>query len=324
MDKKPAGRQGDRLSGHEKRPDALSPCRPVSHPSSLALRSKALSALRAWFEAEGFIEVETPVRIPVPALETHIDAPASGNAFLRTSPELHMKRLLAAGMEKIYQIGPCFREGERGARHNPEFTMLEWYRVHATEQELLRDTQSLLRHVAQTTLGTTLLERNGKTIDVASPWTCHDVASLYRCHAGWDPLEEWDADRFDLDMANVIEPALADETAPAVIQNFPAPTAVLAKLNPCGKTSARWELYIAGLELANACAELADPAQQRARFGEVRRERARLGRVPYPLDEPFLECLENMPPCAGIALGVDRLVMLLANTRSIGDVRAFC
>ena len=290
---------------------------------SLPFRSRVLSALRAWFGANGFTEVETPVRVPVPALETHIDAPPSGDAWLRTSPELHMKRLLAAGMENIFQLGPCFRENERGDRHNPEFTMLEWYRANATERHILRDAQSLLRHAAQATLETTRLQRNSQTLDVANAWTCHDVASLYRCHAGWDPVEQWDADRFDLDMANVIEPALADAGAPVVLQNYPAPAAALARLNPCGKTAARWELYLFGIELANACAELTDPVAQRARFIEVQHERARLGRAAYPLDEPFLECVKNLPPCAGVALGVDRLVMLLANAPRIQDVRAF-
>ena len=293
-------------------------------PTNLLLRSRLLSALRSWFEAHGFTEVETPVRIPVPALETHLDAPPAGNAFLRTSPELHMKRLLAAGMERIYQIGPCFRDGERGSRHNPEFTMLEWYRAHADEKQILRDTQSLLLHTVKNVLNTTTLARNGKSINVAGPWPCHAVAELYERHAGWNPVKNFDPDRFDLDMVNIIEPFLATLDTPVILCDYPAPTAILTKLNPCGQTSARWELYIAGLEIANACSELADPILQRARFEQCQRDRAALGRIPYPIDEPFLKSLETLPPCAGIALGVDRLAMLLANAPTIQDIRAFC
>ncbi len=298
----------------------------MSLPSSAALRlrSRILTALRQWFDTHGFTEVETPVRIPVPALETHLDAPPSGRAYLRTSPELHMKRLLAAGLDNIYQLGPCFRSGERGSRHNPEFTMLEWYRANADASDILRDTQSLLRHIAQTVLNTTRLTRNGKNLDVAEPWQCHAVAELYRCHANWDPLKHWDADRFDLDMTNIIEPAISGANVPVVLQDYPAPAAALARLNRDAKTAARWELYLAGIEIANAYSELTDPVAQRARFEQCQRERAALGRDVYPLDEPFLQSLHTLPPCGGIALGVDRLVMLLANAPRIDDIRAFC
>jgi len=296
----------------------------IPYPLALKMRSHINHALRAWFNENAFTEVETPVRIPVPALETHLDAPPSGNAYLRTSPELPMKRLLGAGLENIYQLGPCFRSGERGARHNPEFTMLEWYRANADSSDILRDTQSLICHVTRAVLNTTLLERNGKNLDVASPWTCHAVASLYSRHAGWDPLQNWDADRFDLDMACVIEPALATADTPVVLTDYPAPAAALARLNPDGLTAARWELYLFSIELANAYTELTDPAAQRARFEQCQRERAVLGREVYPLDEPFLKSLETLPSCAGIALGVDRLVMLLANAPRIDDIRAFC
>jgi len=189
---------------------------------TLERRSKILRTVRDFFDALGFIEVETPVRIPAPAQETHIDAPPSGRAWLRASPELHMKRLLTEGFEKIYQIGPCFRSGECGRRHNPEFTMLEWYRTGADYLDILADTEALVSAVFMALFGKTTLSYRGATIQLAGPWTRLTVSDAYRRWAGWDPSQHWDADRFDTDMIARIEPALPRAT-PCVLIDYRPP-----------------------------------------------------------------------------------------------------
>jgi len=297
----------------------------IPSPRNRAIRSQALQATREFFWATGFTEVETPVRIPTPAPELHIDAPASGRAWLRTSPELHMKRMLAAGCDRIFQIGPCFREGERGNRHAPEFTMLEWYRTHADYVDILRDCEGLVRHVVRRVTGGAVLACGKRQIDVCAPWLRLTVREAFRQYAGWDPVIAFDADRFDRDMVEKIEPALPADR-PCVLIDYPAAAAALARLQPDDPNVAeRWELYLGGLEIANAFSELTDAAAQRTRFLACNAERRQAGHPAYPLDEPFLAALQQgLPPCGGIALGIDRLVMLLCGARTIDEVRPFC
>ena len=293
--------------------------------SNLETRSRVLRAVRDFFYAENFTEVETPVRIPAPALETHIDAPASGRAWLRTSPELHMKRLMAAGCARLFQIGPCFRTGECGSRHNPEFTLLEWYRAGADYTDILRDTEAIFSRVFQTIAGSETFTYRGRRIDLTRPWHCLAVRDAFRTWANWDPVADWDPDRFDFDLVSKVEPALPQDK-PCVLTDYPAPAAALARLKPHDPSVAeRWEVYVGGLELANAYSELCDPAAQRARFVETAEARRRLGKEVYPLDEPFLAALEQgLPPCGGIALGIDRLIMLACDAKEIAEVRPFC
>jgi lysyl-tRNA synthetase class 2 len=282
---------------------------------ALEFRSRLLAATRSWFLTEQFIEVETPVRLPAPALELHIDAEPSGTAFLRTSPELHMKRLLAAGYERIFQIGPCFRQGERGALHHPEYTMLEWYRANADYLAILHDTESLLSSI----------NHQPSTITLPPPpWPRFTISELFTRHAGWNPVESYDAERFEQDLVTKVEPALPRDT-PVFVMDYPAPAAALSRHKPGDeKVAERWELYINGVEIANAFSELTDPAEQRRRFEDCARERRAAGRQVYNLDEPFLSSLETgMPPSGGIALGIDRLVMVLAGKSSLDDVIAF-
>ena len=269
-------------------------------------RARVLRQIRAFFDARGFTEVETPVRIPAPAPEPHIDCPPSGDWFLRASPELQMKKLLAAGMERIYQIGPCFRAGEKGRRHSPEFTMLEWYRANADYSDIARDAEELVAEV--------LRPRGSAALPRVT------VREAYRRWAGWDPVEAWDPDRFDFDMATKIEPNLPK--GPLFLMDYPAPAASLARLKADDpRVAERWELYVDGLELANAFTELTDPVEQRRRFESARAERRALGEADYPLDEEFLDALARMPPSGGVALGVDRLVMLACGASSIDAVR---
>ena len=293
--------------------------------ANLQTRSRILQAVREFFYSRDFIEAETPVRIPAPALETNIDAPPSGRAWLRASPELHMKRLLVEGCPRLFQIGPCFRSGECGRRHNPEFTMLEWYRASADYTEILRDTEALFNHVFKTVTGSTSFSYGGGRIDLDRPWHCHTVREAFMNWAGWDPVENWDPDRFDFDLVGKVEPALPQDR-PCVLTDYPAPAASLARLKPHNpRVAERWEVYVGGLELANAYSELCDPAAQRARFLAAAEERRALGKEIYPLDEPFLRALEKgMPPCGGIALGIDRLIMLACGASDIAEVRPFC
>jgi len=294
----------------------------INH-SVLALRSSLLHAIRGFFHERGFIEVETPVRLKTPALELHIDAEPSGDHWLRTSPELHMKRLLAAGLERIFQLGPCFRRGERGDRHHPEYTMLEWYRANADARAILEDTESLVRHAAVALGRGSRIVYQGRPIDLSAPWPRIPVRDAFARWAGWDPVAAWDAERFDLDLVDKVEPALPRDT-PVVLTEYPAPAAALARRKPGDPAVAeRWELYIGGLEIANAYTELTDAAEQRARFEQCARDRRALGRDVYPIDEAFLAALPSMPPSGGIALGVDRLVMLFADAASLDAVIAF-
>ena len=297
----------------------------------LRCRAKIVSAIRAFFDTKDFVEVETPVRIAAPAPEPHIDCPAvplpNGGAvtFLRASPELQMKKLLAAGMERIYQIGPCFREGECGARHNPEFTMIEWYRRNADYIDILTDCESLFA-----TLLSLPMPHDQRPAPVGDrpfkrfvtvgdrPFKRLTVREAYRRWAGWDPWEAWDQDRFDFDMATKIEPALKNEGV-VFLMDYPPQAASLAKIR--GDVAERWEFYVDGIELANCFTELCDPEEQRRRFELARAERRHLGEADYPLDEEFLSVLGGIDSAAGVALGVDRLVMTLLGLSSITVAR---
>jgi lysyl-tRNA synthetase class 2 len=278
--------------------------------NNLILRSKLLSLIRKFFDARGFIEVESPVRILAPAPEPHIDCPACGKGFLRASPELQMKKLLAMGMEKIYQIGPCFRDGEKGSRHNPEFTMLEWYRANGDYNDIANDMELLVSQAFLVIKG----------VDLPFPFKRLSVRDAYIKFAGWDPIAEWDGDKFDYDMAVKVEPSLPKE--PIFLYDYPAQAASLSKIKKDdSRLAERWELYVGGMELANAFTELTDPYEQRTRFLAAKEERKILGESDYPLDEEFLTMLQMMPPSGGVALGIDRLLMLLCDAKSIGEVR---
>lgn len=288
----------------------------------LRLRSSVLQAVRGFFTGRGFVEVETPVRIPAPAQEEHIDAEPSGGFYLRASPELQMKRLLAAGNDRIFQVGPCFRAGERGLLHNPEFTMLEWYRAGADYIDAIADAKGLVSHVADRVAGGSSVKYRGRAVELMPVWETISVRDAFIEFAGWDPLLNFDPDRFDVDLVEKVEPAL-DRDHPVILKDYPPARAALARCRPGDPPCAeRWELYIAGLELANAFGELTDAAEQRARFAAAARARAGAGKTVYPEDGDFLAALDRgMPQSCGVALGVDRLVMLLADAAGIDDVR---
>jgi len=272
---------------------------------NLERRASVLRTTRRFFDERGFVEVETPVRIAAPAPECHIDCPpVATGGFLRASPELQMKKLLAAGMERIYQIGPCFRDGERGSRHNPEFTMLEWYRRGATCRDIADDLSALLEALG---------------LSAAGSFTRLSVRDAYLRYAGWDPWAGWDQDRFDFDMATKVEPAVREAGGGVFLEGYPPEAASLALVR--GGVAERWEFYWDGIELANCFTELCDRDEQLRRFEEARAQRRALGEADYPVDMEFIDMVPMMESAAGVALGVDRLVMAIAGAKSISEVR---
>ena len=297
----------------------------------LIARAKIVRAIRAFFDARGFVEVETAVRIPAPAPEEHIDCPpCRDGGYLRASPELQMKKLLAAGMDRIYQIGPCFREGERGSRHSPEFTMIEWYRRAATYLDIRRDLENLMDTLTKEALSGACPQGLPQGLRGVCPpggqapeSRTLSVREAYLTHAGWDPWAGWDQDRFDFDMATKIEPAIKALGGGVFLTDYPPQAASLAKMSEKDESYAeRWEFYWDGMELANCFTELCDEAEQRARFVAAKANRQALAEADYPLDEDFLSSLPRIGSAAGVALGIDRLVMVLTGAKEIASVRA--
>jgi lysyl-tRNA synthetase class 2 len=300
----------------------------------LEARARIVREVRAFFESRGYVEVETPLAVPCPGLDLHLDAfevVPTGIAnvgpprFLSTSPEYQMKRLLADGHARIFQITRAFRAGELGARHNPEFTILELYRAHAGVEAIMRDTEQL---VARVTGGAVQLP--GRRIDTRPPFARLTVCEAYERFAATPPeetlrLAAHDEDRFYRLLVDVVEPALAALDHAVFLTEYPATQASLARKKPEDpRVAERFELYVAGVELCNGFGELTDPVEQRARFEHDRAERARLGKPVYPIDERFLEALtRGMPPSGGNAIGLDRLVALATGSTSIADVLAF-
>ncbi len=290
---------------------------------ALKLRAAMIRAIRRFFLDQDFLEVETPVRIPAPAPESHIDAVASGDWFLQTSPELCMKRLLAAGYPKIFQICRCFRAGERGVRHLPEFTLLEWYRAGCDYRAMMDDCEGLIARVAADLGLGGAVTWQGRRIDLTPGWERLTVREAFARYASLTVEEALSRGMFDETMAFEIEPHLGREK-PLFLYEYPTSQGALARVKAADRSVAeRFELYIASLELANAFSELTDAEEQRRRFEEVSRERLRNNSPLTPMPEPFLAALCRMPPSAGIALGVDRLAMILADQAGIDAVVAF-
>lgn len=313
-------------------------------------RASVVAAIRRFFEELDFMEVDTPVALTAVAPELHIEAPVveilAGRRverrFLQTSPELPMKRLLAAGLERIFQMAPVFRDGDLSDCHRPEFRLLEWYRRDAPWTTLLDDCEGLLRRCARAAgLGSKL--RHGKAvIDLDEPFRRLTVDQAFRVHAGFSILDalqldqlrsrltqlrvrfaatdSWD-DLFHRVFLSRVEPKLLEDPRPVFLTHYPAPLAALARLCPEDpRASERFELYACGLELANGFGELTDPEEQRQRFENDRNHRIAAGRKEIPIDERFLAALSDLPPSAGIALGLERLLMLLLGVDNIDAV----
>ncbi|MDU9050523.1 MAG: EF-P lysine aminoacylase EpmA [Candidatus Electrothrix sp. Rat3] len=286
----------------------------------LAQRALLIQRIRDFFRHRKYIEVDTPIRLPVLIPEAEIIPLASESWFLQTSPELCMKRVLAQGCSQIFQICPCFRKGERGRLHQEEFTMLEWYHTEWSYLELMKECEQMIQQVA----GKDSICRSGRRISLVAPWQRLTVNDAFRCYAGMSAQEAVDTGRFDMLLVEKVEPELGWES-PVFLYDYPIELASLARPKPgFYELAERFELYIGGIELANGFSELVDPVVQRRRFNEEIRKvdidsSDNTGKVP----EKFLAALEKLPDCAGIALGLDRLFMLLMERNSLAEVLPF-
>jgi elongation factor P--(R)-beta-lysine ligase len=340
------------LTGPWWRPDRL-----AGRRARLAARGRILAAVRGFFADAGYVEVETPALQVSPGLEPHLRAfttiwhdPRDGAAkprYLHTSPEFAMKKLVAGGLPRIWQLAHVFRDDERSATHHPEFAMLEWYRAGASYRDLMDECEGLLRR-AQDAAGGAALRWQGRGADAHAPWQRLTVAEAFARYAGIDLLatmpdparldaallaaaaaeigvaphegDDWETLFFRI-FLDRIEPNLGSG-APTILYDYPITMAALARPKPDhSRLAERFELYVCGLELANAFGELTDAAEQRRRFLTDQAKKQALYGETYPIDEDFLAALEfGLPDCAGIALGFDRLVMLATGAEHIEEV----
>lgn len=289
----------------------------------LERRADIIRSIREFFYSRNYLEVETPVRIPCPIPEAHIDPFDSDGWCLQASPEICMKQMLARGYERIFQIARVFRKAERGSKHLPEFSLLEWYTAGATYAELMDQIEALFIEIAAGLGLKKKLSYQGYVIDLTPPWDCITVEEAFETIGRRKLSETLSDDSYDEVMGCVIEPELGLER-PVFLYDYPASKASLARLKKgCGKVAERVELYIAGIELANGYTELIDSEEQTMRFIKEQDIRKSLGKKNYPLPERFIRNLSNMPQCAGIAAGLDRIIMLFCDTTLIDDVVAF-
>ncbi len=333
------------------------PTRHQDRRAGLLARNAVKAVLRAWLEAQGFVEVEAAVLQVSPGNETHLHAFATtavatdGRSqrplYLHTSPEFALKKLLAAGERRIFDFARVFRNRETGVRHASEFVMLEWYRAEEDYEALMSDCATILRLAAEAA-GTATLRHGGRTADPFAEPERLSVADAFRRHAGIDLLatladsgqplrdplaraasnagvrvagdDSW-SDVFSRVMAERIEPSIGNGRA-TILCEYPLPEAALARPKPGQpKVAERFELFACGLELANAFGELRDAAEQRRRFAVDMDEKERLYGERYPIDEDFLAALSLMPESSGCALGFDRLIMLLLGVPRIEDIQ---
>ncbi len=324
----------------------------------LKKRTKIIQAVRSFFTMNGYIEVETPLRIPAPIPEANIDLFESEGWYLQSSPELCMKRLAAQGFGRIFQICKCFRKDERSNRHLTELTMLEWYTKDNTYMDLMDQCQKLIQYIAaqiyhnekkntaqshnseQRTPSITgysgkkadtktekkqnlKIIYNGQPIDLSGQWQKLTVKQAFSKYGSVSMEKSITQKSFDYIMGFEIEPNLG-QGCPTFIFDYPSSLASLAKLKHQNlETAERFELYIAGIELANGFSELTDSVEQKKRFEKELETRKKAGKKITPMPEKFIEDLKFLPETAGIALGIDRLVMLFTDSASIDDVVAF-
>ncbi len=310
-----------------------------------ALRARAISEVRRWLDEHGFAEVETPVLQPLYGgalarpFVTHHNA-LDRDFYLRIATELYLKRLVVGGIDRVYELGKDFRNEGISHKHNPEFTMLEWYEAYADYQKTAHDMERLVAEVAERVLGTTKVQRGEVTIDLAPPWRRVTLREAILERAGIDIVEHPTREALAAAMGAEPDPAegwgklvdglLAKAVEPELIQ----PTLVLdypTELSPFAKAHRseegfveRWEAFIGGIEIANSFSELNDPDEQRRRFEQQAAELQRGDEEAQPYDEAFVESLEQgMPPTGGVGVGIDRLVMILSGAQSLREVVLF-
>lgn len=313
------------------------------------IREKVIRAIRSFFEKEKFHEIETPILIPHPPAESYLDVFETTllnrkrqptKAYLSTSPEVPLKKLMVAGLGNCYALTKSFRNMETQSHvHNPEFTILEWYRVGANYTDVMKDCEALLLSIA----GSKTITYQGKKIDISAPWERMTVAEAFKKYADvnfddfFDHAPEiarkkgysvekhttWE-ELYNQLFLNEIEPTLG-YGKPTILYEFPSAMGALAKKKDADPRFAeRFEFYIAGLELGDAYSELTDPTEQEDRFKKEIAELKRLGKTVYDYDHDFIDALKaGLPPCSGIAVGVDRLVMLCADVTDIAEVLLF-
>jgi lysyl-tRNA synthetase class 2 len=296
----------------------------------LSIRDRIIKSIRSFLAEQGFLEVQTPLLIEAPIPEASIQTfPVSQgrgrpDMYLIPSPEINLKRLLAEGFDRIFQLGPVFRQEERGCHHLSEFTMLEWYRTGSNYHDLMSDCEAIIKITA----GAAGWENGSITykdqkIDINPDFPRITIKKAFEKYAGWIPDVSADLERFNEDMVTKIEPNLPLDR-PIFLMDYPAYCASLAKLKSSDPTVAeRVELYAGGLEIANGFSELTDPVEQETRFRKEAERLMEQGFNACPWPEKFLESLSRLPKCAGMALGIDRLVMLLTNSSNINEVVPF-
>lgn len=291
--------------------------------TNLKKRSLVVQHTRDFFINKGYLEVDTPLRSPAIIPEAHIDPMMSEGHYLQASPELYMKRLLSQGLDKVFQICKCFRKNERGSRHLPELTMLEWYGITHTYEDLMDQCEGLLAYIAGQLGKNGSLDYQGHTIDLQNGFHRLTIAQAFDQFGSMTADKAMESGQFDEIISFEIEPHLGINR-PCFLYDYPAPLASLAKLHPDNQQVAqRFELYIAGIELANGFTELTDSKIQKQRFMEENRLRSTRGLSALPMPETFLSDLKTMPEAAGIALGMDRLAMLFCDAPCIDEVVAF-
>ena len=309
------------------------------------LRAKVISETRGWLDAEGFVEVETPVLQPIYGgalarpFVTHHNS-LDRDLYLRIATELYLKRLIVGGIERVYELGKDFRNEGISFKHNPEFTMVEWYEAYADYKDAAERLEGLVADVARSTLGTTTVERDGAQIELDPPWERIALRDAIRNATGIDIMEHRDRDSLakamDVELrpgqgwGKLVDDLLSKEVEPKLIQ----PTFVtdyLVEMSPFAKSHRtdeglveRWEAYVGGFEIANAFTELNDPDEQRRRFEAQAEELRRGDSEAQPMDENYIQALESgMPPTGGVGLGIDRLVMLLTGAKNLREVVLF-
>src|SRR5215203_826695 len=308
-------------------------------------RARTISEIRRWFDEHGFVEVETPVLQPLYGgalarpFTTHHNA-LDRNLYLRIATELYLKRLVVGGIDKVYELGKDFRNEGVSHKHNPEFTMLEWYEAYADYNDTAEELEGLVSSVAEEVLGTTKIEREGETIDLAPPWRRVTLRDAINERTGIDvmdhPTREQLAEAMGTEpdveegWGKLVDGLLSKEVEPTLIQptfivDYPVQLSPFAKRHRSEEGLVeRWEAFVGGIEISNAFTELNDPDEQRRRFTEQAEEQARGDEETQPYDETFVESLEQgMPPTGGVGLGIDRLVMILTGAKSLREVLLF-
>lgn len=293
------------------------------------VREKVIDTIRSFFKNQGFHEVFTPVLVPIPSIEPNLEVfktelrtskGTKRDSYLIMSPEFSIKKLLAAGIGSCFEITKCFRNEEEVSRlHNPEFTMLEWYRIRADYKDIMEDFEHLFLKI----IGKDKLRYQGELYDLSLPWPRIRIADAFKKYAEKDVLDVPETDFYKI-YFNEIEPELMKLKKPYFIYDYPVSQASLSRPAKDPRFAERFEVFLAGVELGNCFSELTDAKEQEKRFEAEKAQRSAQGKVDYPIDEDLIKALEEgLPRVSGIAVGVDRLIMLAADVPSISETLFF-